>query len=57
MLFKLYTVGYLSQLFREGGEEFLIGKSVIIVEKFEDQIVRAAIESILDSIADYGIEK
>jgi hypothetical protein len=55
--FHVYTVSYLSQLLRSPGKGFLIDRAVIVVERFEDALIRAAIESIIESIADYGIEK
>lgn len=55
--FQIYTIGYIQEQLCAKKVSFLVDRSVIIVERFEDQIIRGALESILPVIEQYGIQK
>ena len=55
--FKVYTIDYIkNEIFRKGGP-FLVDRSVIIVDRFDDKLIKTAIESVLSNIDYYGIKK
>ncbi|HEX9757742.1 MAG TPA: hypothetical protein VGB26_08060 [Nitrospiria bacterium] len=55
--FQVYTWGYIEKQFQNKKLKYLVAKSVKIVDRFNDAIIRAAIESVLDRIGEYGIEQ
>ncbi len=52
--FSVYTKAYLAGMLKE--QEFIAARSVIIVSRLDDDCVKAALDSILDEIEQYGRE-
>lgn len=52
--FNVCTIEYARNTIINGENKFLSLPSLIIVERFEDDIIEKAIESILDDIEEYG---
>ena len=53
--FHVATIGYIKSNNFQLKKDFVTLKSLIIVSRFEDAIVRAALQGILDKISEYGI--
>ena len=53
--FHVATIGYLKSGKFQLGKDFVALRSLIIVRRFEDAIIRAALESILDNMSSYGL--
>lgn len=54
--FQVYTIGYLNDLIGSKNG-FLVDRSVIIVEKFDDKLIEQALESIIFDIENFGTIK
>ncbi|MGD8686505.1 MAG: hypothetical protein PVH15_07020 [Syntrophobacterales bacterium] len=55
--FYVYTLGYIKQMITTDSRDFLVGRSVIIVDRFEDKTIERALEWILPNIEEYGQKK
>ena len=55
--FQIYTLGYLQRVIQREGRRFAVDRSVIIVDRLDDELIREAIESILDYIENLGQPK
>ncbi len=52
--FSVYTKAYLADILKE--QEFVVASSVLIVNRLDDDCVKAALQTILDRIEQYGRE-
>jgi|SRR3989338_3352331 len=52
--FDVYTLQQLTDDIKSGDAKYLFGRHLLIVEKFDYDLIEKAIESIIDKIEEYG---